>query len=160
MAYEATLISTLRAREGVSGEGGGETSSSPPQLRRRCSTLPARVTRLTLHSPSSSPLCLHVPFSYFTLISLPLIFPLPRKIVAWYFLLSSRVFLLFVFLPSPSPFFLSFFFFLCWRKIYFGRVYVKIRENQAKLGDGRGSKTSEICRGIGGPRRGSFERGD
>lgn len=111
MAYEATLISTLRARGGVSGEGGGETSSSPPQLRRRCSTLPARVTRLTLHSPSSSPLCPHVPFSYFTPISLPLIFPLPRKIVAWYFL-SSRVFLLFVFLPSPSPFFLSFFSFV------------------------------------------------
>lgn len=63
-------------------------------------------------------------------------------------------------LSSLSLPFLSFFLFLCWREIYFGRVYVKIRENQAKLWDGRGSKTSEICRGIGGPRRGSFERGD
>lgn len=157
MAYEATLISTLRAREGVSGEGGGETSSSPPQLRRRCSTLPARVTRLTLHSPSSSPLCPHVPFSYFTPISLPLIFPLPRKIVAWYFLLSSRVFLLFVFLPSPSPFFLSFFSFVGERYILDACM---LKLGKTRRNYGRGSKTSEICRGIGGPRRGSFERGD
>lgn len=94
----------------------------PPPPRRRYSTLLARVTRLTLHSPSSSSsLVLFAPsFLFPTPISLPLIFPLSRENcrLALLACLAFLFFVLYFFFLSLSPFFLSF------DEIRFGRVYV------------------------------------
>lgn len=63
MAYEATLISTLRAGEGVSGEGG-----------RRDILLPSSSTSKALLHHVAGPR--HAPYSTFSLLSL---FPLPLR---------------------------------------------------------------------------------
>lgn len=160
MAYEATLISTLRAGEGVSGEGG-----------RRDILLPSSPTSKALLHHVAGPR--HAPYSTFSLLSL---FPLPLRppfLFHPYFspfnLPSSEGKLSLSTFHSPLAcfsFFLSlflFFFFLCWREIHFGYTYVyiyvciKIRGNWVKLGTGEVGERWRLG-GIGGPpRRGSFE---
>lgn len=129
MAYEATLISTLRGE--VSGEEGGVETSSPSSPSK--ALLHVAGPRHAPHSTFSLLLLLSrslsypfVPISY-PYLSLPSIFPLSRENCR----LPRLAFLFFVLYFFSSSFLLSF------GEIRFGHVY---RENRLiqLIRDGRG----------------------